>query len=183
MLRNICNPSLTCLILDLSLRDKAPPLEPRYVSEIIQQIGDDCPGLTDFGIGFPNPEQQHSVELITSALNSIRFPNLKYLDLGYDGDPNSPSGLALDWNQFLLNHPTVEDLQYRHSRALPDCLPRLKAFKGAFDCRDVLSLGAYRLLSALELEVYQPWDINDVVNFRLTLQEMPLLQTLVLKRG
>lgn len=105
---------------------------------------------------------------------------MKYLDLGYDGDPNSPSGLALDWNQFLLNHPTVEDLQYRHSRALPDCLPRLKAFKGAFDCRDVLSLGAYRLLSALELEVYQPWDINDVVNFRLTLQEMPLLQTLVL---
>ncbi|KAE9408341.1 hypothetical protein BT96DRAFT_970683 [Gymnopus androsaceus JB14] len=181
MMKAVCGPSLTCLDLDLFLEDDAPPLEPRYFAQILRQIAETCPNLIEFGIGIPDPKL-HPVTPIMTALNSIRFPKLTYLDLCYGGESGTPAGLEVNWDQFLLNHPTVESFKYcSHSKAIPDnAFPHLRKYQGAFIDRTVLSLGTYRLLSNLVMWLFSAFTNDEVYEFRDILKEMPNLRNLTL---
>ncbi|KAE9408338.1 hypothetical protein BT96DRAFT_932581 [Gymnopus androsaceus JB14] len=182
MLKAVCGPSLTCLDLDLFLIDDAPPLEPRYFAQALRQIGETCPNLIEFSIGIPDPKQ-HSVTPIMAALNSMRFPKLNFLDIFYGGETRTPAGLEVDWDQFLLNHPTVESLKYcSHSKAIPsNAFPHLRKFETTFEYRTALPLGTYRLLSSFVVCLVFASDRYTVSELRGVLQEMPNLRSFTLQ--
>ncbi|KAE9408339.1 hypothetical protein BT96DRAFT_985681 [Gymnopus androsaceus JB14] len=179
MLKAICGPSLTCLDLDLCLKDDAPPLEPRYFAQILQQIGETCPNLSELIIQIPDPGKQHPVTPIMTALNIMRFPKLTYLEFYYGG----VVGSEFDWDQFLLNHPTVDTFKYcSHHKAIPsNALPHLKNFETVFHHRAVLSLGAYRLLSNLVMWLFSPFEDDELHELRDLLKEMPNLRSFTLE--
>ncbi|KAE9386388.1 hypothetical protein BT96DRAFT_1006136 [Gymnopus androsaceus JB14] len=166
--------SLTCLELDLALQDYSP-LKPVYIAQVLQQIGETCPNLTKFSINIPYPESSSAAQ-ITSVLNSLRFPKLRILDIGYPA-----SGLDADWDEFLLNHRKVESFRcIYHPRPLPtSAFPFLRSFEGLFYYRNSLSLEAYHRLTTLVLHLDTERD-EELVEFGNTLKEMRHLQSLTI---